>query len=478
MSTALAIAAVSQTLLKVLQRDVPGLGKLSALPPDRARDDGDRGAQLNLFLYQTALNPAWRNMDVPRQVRPGEVGHPPLALNLYYLLTAYGRKEAENGGDHRDDVDAHRVLGQAMRALHDHPVLGRDEIAQVAPADGGPVDSELGRQFERIRVVPHPLSLEDVSKLWSAFQTQYRLSVAYEASVVLIDSDRTARPAPPVLRRGADDRGAIVRAARDPLLGEVTFASGLTVARVFAPNDAGVEPLTIAGENLDAARTLTELVLTGPGAGPGEETTFTVAPDPPPPAGAPDGRPSVGLRLTPSTADQWRAGHYTVTFHVRAKPDPLNPDAPRDERWSNSVTFPVAPRLVRPLGRDLLTQVDVDADGRWDVLRLDARFCVPRVAPGQRASLILTLNPDPPTPASEALTPRYFAVPAGPRLAEADPLDFKVVGLPAGRHRYLVRLRVDGVDSVPVRRPRDAQGNPLAAGWEFDPAQMAVLGVP
>jgi hypothetical protein len=41
-----------------------------------------------------------------------------------------------------------------------------------------------------VRVTLQPLSLEEMSRLWSTFQTQYRLSVAYEVSVVLIDSAR------------------------------------------------------------------------------------------------------------------------------------------------------------------------------------------------------------------------------------------------------------------------------------------------
>ena len=50
--------------------------------------------------------------------RDGEPAQPPLALNLFYLLTAYGR-----------DNDAqrpfsHMLLGRAMSILHDHPVLG------------------------------------------------------------------------------------------------------------------------------------------------------------------------------------------------------------------------------------------------------------------------------------------------------------------------------------------------------------------
>ena len=50
-----------------------------------------------------------------------------------------------------------------------------------------------------IRITLQPLSIDDISKLWAGFQMQYRLSVAYEVAVVLIDSTRPTRAAPPVL---------------------------------------------------------------------------------------------------------------------------------------------------------------------------------------------------------------------------------------------------------------------------------------
>ena len=48
--------------------------------------------------------------------------------------------------------------------------------------------SNLHEQIERVRITPQPLSLEEISKLWAAFQTNYRLSAAYQAAVILIES--------------------------------------------------------------------------------------------------------------------------------------------------------------------------------------------------------------------------------------------------------------------------------------------------
>ena len=170
MSNPLAIAAVTATLRNLLLRGVPGLPNqnVTTKPLDKARPATSTKDQINIFLYQTALNAAWRNMDIPRQVHSGETAQPPLALNLHYLVTAFG--------DGDDDSSSHRWLGQAMSVLHDHPVLGAQEIQDALLPD----DSGLQTQIERVRITPQSLSLEDMSKLWTTFQTQYRISAAYQ----------------------------------------------------------------------------------------------------------------------------------------------------------------------------------------------------------------------------------------------------------------------------------------------------------
>ena len=45
-------------------------------------------------------------------------------------------------------------------------------------------------QIERVRITPQPLSVDELSKLWTAFQTHFRISAAYQVSVVLIESTR------------------------------------------------------------------------------------------------------------------------------------------------------------------------------------------------------------------------------------------------------------------------------------------------
>ena len=127
---------------------------------------------------------------MPRQVRPGETGAPPLALNLHYLVTAYGRGESDN------DAVSHRVLGGAMSVMHDHPLLSRSELSAALAGN------DLGEQFERLKITQLPMPLDEMSKLWMVFQTQYRISAAYQVTVVLIDSRAPVKAPLPVLPAG------------------------------------------------------------------------------------------------------------------------------------------------------------------------------------------------------------------------------------------------------------------------------------
>ena len=179
---------------------------VTILPLDKARGNNNAN-QLNLFLYQVQPNAAWRNQNIPSQVAPGETGNPPLALTLHYLLTAFGR-------DNDTTLPfGHQLLGRAMSIFYDHAVLGPDEI-RAATAASLP-GSDLDRQVERVRITLQPMSLDEISKLWSGLVTQYRLSVGYEVSVALIDSTLPKRTPLPVLTRGAGDKGVIVAGEPD-----------------------------------------------------------------------------------------------------------------------------------------------------------------------------------------------------------------------------------------------------------------------
>ncbi len=180
-----------------------GTVTVSGLPPDRIGTGADEPSRLNLFLYKVTANQGWRNVQLPSRDGDGErLTSVPLAIDLHYLLTAYGAA----------DLDAEILLGYGMQLLHDMPVLTRalvrktfsvtspvtDKLMPPSVTDRNPAD--LADQVEVCKIVPTYLTTEELSGLWSAMQARYRPSMAYDVSVVLIEATRPSRASLPVRR--------------------------------------------------------------------------------------------------------------------------------------------------------------------------------------------------------------------------------------------------------------------------------------
>jgi hypothetical protein len=420
MSKSLAIAATTATLRNLLLKGVPkadsGLPQgfeVKTLPPDVAatKITGDNPA-LNLFLYQTQLNAAWRNQDMPLGTRPGETAMPPLALNLHYLMTAYGTDDSELG------TISHRVLGAAMSVLHDHPVLGRSEIKDAL------TDNDLGEQFERIRITPLATSVEDLSKLWMIFQTQYRISAAYEVTVLLIDSRLPVKAPLPVLRRGEQDRGATAVAGTAATLTGVRPPRSQSAARLGDDVIFTVENFSGDANLLRFTHQRSDVVHEYPvSAAPSGELAFHL------PSTAED----------PAAMHIWTPGYYAVSLVQKRAGLPTT--------ISNEIPFGLAPRI---------TVAPVAAKAGTINLKLS---CEPRILDDQRVLVLFgsgQFSPGPVTSPADDTKPTSIT---------AD-VSESVVG------DYVVRLRVDGVDSIPVV----VTGTPPLPS--FDPAQKVKVTAP
>lgn len=419
MSNALALAAVTARLRNLLHNglsaDVPGI-VVSTRPPDRARN-GATGDQVNLFLYHTSINAAWRNRDIPWRVRPGEAAHPPLPLNLYYLLTAYAGED-ESGVDLDTIPDrlmgSYRLLGQAMSLFHDHPLLDPTGIHAALPI-ADQVDFPFD-QVENVRISPHPLSLEEMSKIWSGLQSQYRPSVAYELSVVLIESQRPRRAALPVLRRGPEDQGVETVIGPFPILEEIRRPPGARYG--FQLGDT----IELIGRNLSGENVAVQL---------NHPLLAPIDPLPPQPE-------STAAKLVITLPDNgaavnWAAGFYSVT--VTSGAEGTTP------RRSNALPLPLSPQVVD------ISPNPAAPDGSGSVT-LTVQ-CAPSVLPAQRVRLLLGER----------------EIPANDHAAPTDTVTFTIADAPLGD--FVVRLRVDGVDSLPVQSTE--------SGLIFDPAQRVTI---
>ena len=206
MSDFRAIGGVSTTLQALLMDrmelpdGVAGVPVTVGPPPFTAKDNEPHreNPRVNLFLYRVTENGFLQNQEIPGRGAGSGFGHPPLSLNLHYLVTAYGNVEKTfNGGPLLDDTTSHQLLGSAMRVLHDTGVVTEGLRTTRPPSGLTIMHRSLRDGYEQVKLTLEPLTLEDVTKVWTALALRYRLSAAYVANVVQIESRRpTTFPRP------------------------------------------------------------------------------------------------------------------------------------------------------------------------------------------------------------------------------------------------------------------------------------------
>ncbi|NJR54612.1 MAG: DUF4255 domain-containing protein [Acaryochloris sp. CRU_2_0] len=314
MSNPLAIAAITTTLHSLIflgVREELGSGSITALPLDKARSNRE-GNQVNLFLYHTMPNLAWRNERSMRGKLP-QAGKSPLALDLFYLLTIYGQNDSE--------TKSHRLLGSVLSILYDHSTLSRTEIEAATEIELP--DSDLHRQIEQITITPEHLTFEEISQLWRGFQAQYRVSVAYKVSVVMIDSTLLPQSALPILSRNGETQGATVYPGLAPTLQGIRLPHRQASAQfgdIIALNGSHLDSrnLTVQFHNVRLGHTLKLTPLPEQ-----TETQLQVRlPSPADPSGA---------------IAQWWAGFYRLSLVVQRP----------DYEWTtNELPLALAPQVL------------------------------------------------------------------------------------------------------------------------------------
>ncbi|MFV2144646.1 DUF4255 domain-containing protein [Isoptericola sp. G70] len=400
MSNTLAVAAVTSAVRYVLHQslgDEPapvGGADVTTLRPAQVAELGNVGevaAGLNVYLYQVTPNHAWNLDGLPTRHPDGSLARrPAAALDLHYLVTAYGDEEA---------LEPQRLLARSTLALAATPVLTKSVIQDaVATFDTEATDfldaADLADQDEAVKITPTPLPLEELSKLWGVLGTPYLLSQTYTATVVLLQAGLPVRTPMPVA-----SRALAVRPFSRVLLDAVAVAGG-------GPAVTGAM-LVLTGRGLLGARTAVRVA--------GER----LAPDP----------SSRTDRLAVTLTDAVRAGvHGVQVVHEAAPGAPGEPV----RVLGRSDTLPL---VVRPdVGTPTTTGTHVEVP------------VTPPVAAGQRAtvSLARVAGGD---DADPALVEEHTGpVPeAGPPL---DRLDVPLAALTPGT--WMVRVTVDGVASLPT----------------------------
>ncbi|WP_250292268.1 DUF4255 domain-containing protein [Streptomyces atroolivaceus] len=193
MSNALAVATVTQALALLIESNLgPEMDIAVKVETRKPPSEPPSEPTVTVFLYQVTPNAAMRNNDLPTRATDGAPRNRAYApLDLHYVISAYG-EETELVGQ--------RLLGCVIRTLHEIPVLPREliELAAERPHLAG---SDLADSLHRVRFTPTVMDVDETSKLWGMLhQTPYTLSVAYQASLVVIEGREQPAPAKPVER--------------------------------------------------------------------------------------------------------------------------------------------------------------------------------------------------------------------------------------------------------------------------------------
>ncbi len=413
MSNALAIAAVTATLGELVSsaaRSAVGGGADVVFTRPRSDPDSSESDRVHLFLYQISPNPAMHNATLPTRSADGRlVQQPAVALDLHYLLAFYGSGTTLN---------PQRMLGAVVRDLNAKPVLTKEMITDAVGGQSFLQGSDLAASVEKVKFTPLALSLEDLSKLWSVFfQTPYALSVVYKGTVVLIESEESARTPLPVLRRGEQDRGIKILPGPFPLLDTACYGmrdDRILTARPpsFPAAQLGLAVI-IRGSNLGGSvflrfrhsrqELVSELEVTAENRSPGE--LKVVLPEP----------------ATGTTQTDWAPGVYTVTA---VKPSATG----GDDITSNALPVALAP-IIAAIEPNMPIQTDLEGTATITIT------CQPRVRTGQQVVLLLA--------------GREIAGEIDP--GNADKVVFTITNAPKVTDA-LVRLRVDGIESMPFKR--------------------------
>jgi hypothetical protein len=292
-------------------------------------------------------------------------------------------------------------------------VLTRPQIRDAITAFPLLAKANLADDVELVKFTQTPLTLEELSKLWSVFfQTPYRLSVAYQGTVVLIESeDSFSSPLPVRLRN------VYVETFREPLVEAVVADGGDDDAPILDGAQIRVRGRRLQGNQ-------TRLVIDGT---PLAATTVADT--------------EITATLPPISASL----HALQVEHVRRMG---TPEVDHGGVGSNIAAFVLTPQITKTGGVYDITLANqvVEADGTHSA---DVTVqVVPQVTERQRVALLLN--------ATGGSTDAY-TFPDEPRTAPTGTLTIRAGHVQPGT--YLVRVQVDGADS-PLDLTGDTYSDP------------------
>ena len=170
--------------------DSPPIIQAPAISPDPPAKVTDG---LSFYLYHVQQNPQFKNT-VPKGNDASPVKYTPLALNLFYILSANSSSEPAAPVEQL-------MMGIAMKALHDFPVV--NDVTHVKSDSTDLVmNAALIGANNHFRISLQPIPFNEAVHYWTAGQSPLKLSAYYEISVVCLEPQESQSIAGRVLTYG------------------------------------------------------------------------------------------------------------------------------------------------------------------------------------------------------------------------------------------------------------------------------------
>jgi hypothetical protein len=182
MSDFSAVRAATETLKVLLQTNITNSSdpQLAGIPIDLRSPKEMRQANatgVSLWLYRVTRDPDLLNRR-PDRISFDQQPWPALPVHLFYLLTPMMTAPE----------DQQTLLGRVLQVLNDYSII-----------QGADLQGTLASGDQELRVTLETLSHDEISRIWTALEEHYDLSVTYAVQVVSIDSDREPLKSPPAL---------------------------------------------------------------------------------------------------------------------------------------------------------------------------------------------------------------------------------------------------------------------------------------
>lgn len=200
MATWQLIENTSATLVRILQNHVDRVLANLHVSVQTASAESFEGLAsvgkptITVFLYRVIENPELRN--APRtRLADGTERRQPMVLELCYLVTPWGSRPNTNlSTDETASLEEHRMLGAVFQAFYDHAEIGKANLYE----DPDPSAPRVWNATDTIQLVLESLSIDEMYRIWDASDQGYRLSAAYRARVLALESE-VVIGGPPVL---------------------------------------------------------------------------------------------------------------------------------------------------------------------------------------------------------------------------------------------------------------------------------------